>query len=427
MATGTHWLYQWIDEFDISESRPAREIVKYPGAVNRLYEIAKSGSNTKSGSADRLVVGGALIAGPGMDTGVTMCSMPACRIRVADQEFGQLLHYFDYFVMQGPDPKNYLSLFEQKRVRDWLSILLRRLDSDVRYLLHLRAIGLTDYIIFANKPEIEIDDVFPARLHQVGLGHLIDVREIEKIAKDISREGGIKVAQLGARRWSVELVHPLFEGTLGRTIERKTRPNKIEVAARIITGHVLDLLADVAAAEEFSAPLASLVQPRFFESARSTTTLSVDQVALNLQIPVLLGLETRDIVSLRESEYEHFERFRAALAESIQLTIEKHESDTPERIANLVWRDKIEPAIADIDSKIKSSGKSLALKAAAGLTVGAATTAFGALAALPFVVTTGVAAAATPLIQAYKFFDDRQAIELSDMYFLWKARRHGHN
>ncbi|MEV4122280.1 hypothetical protein [Micromonospora sp. NPDC049645] len=344
-----------------------------------------------------------------------------------NEEFGQLLHYFDYFVMEGPEARAYLFLFEKKGMRDWRERLHRRLDTDVRFLLHLRAVGLSNYVIFADKPELQFDESFSKRLDRVGLGHLYDPQEIEKIAKKISREGGIEVIQIEPRNWRVMLVHPLFEGTLSRGVRRKTRPNKVEVGAQIIVGHIIELLEDVAAADEFKAPLASLAQPKFFETASPETNASVDQVALNLQIPILLGMETRDIIALRESEYEHFERFRATLVESIQMAIEKHDSDSPERIAAAVWRDSVEPAIAEIDRKIKSSSRSLAFKTVAGLSVGAATTAFGALASLPFVVTAGVAAAATPLIQAYKFFDDKQSIELSDMYFLWKAKRHSHN
>ncbi|MGY0002595.1 hypothetical protein [Micromonospora sp. I033] len=424
MATGEHWLYKWIDEFEVSERRPVAEVIRFPGAVNRLYEILKA----RPQESGVIPVTGAVVAGPGMDIASAMCSTASCRVRTVDEEFGQLLHYFDYFVMEGPESRAYLLLFEKKGVRNWLEGLFRRLDTDVRFLLHLRAIGLSNYVIFADKPELQFDDTFGARLDRVGLGHLYDPREIDKIAKQISREGGIEVRQVKPRHWRVMLVHPLFEGTLSRYVQRKTRPDKVEIGSEIIAGHILELLEDVAAADQFKAPLASLAQPKFFETANpETTTPSVDQVALNLQIPVLLGLDTRDIIALRESEYEHFERFRATLVESIHMAIEKHDSDSPDRIAAAVWRDSVEPAIAEIDRKMRSSSKSLAFKAAAGLSVGAATTAFGALASLPFVVTAGVAAAATPLIQAYKFFDDRQAIELSDMYFLWKAKRHSHS
>ncbi|RSM56605.1 hypothetical protein DMB66_33905 [Actinoplanes sp. ATCC 53533] len=137
-------------------------------------------------------------------------------------------------------------------------------------------------------------------------------------------------------------------------------------------------------------------------------------------------METAELLKLRESEYEHFERFRKTLVEAIAEAIEKATTEDPEKIARSVWRDTIEPEVADIQSKISASKRSLSFKLAAGIAVGSATTAFGALAAMPFVITAGIAAAATPLLQAYKYFDDRQAVELSQMYFLWKASKHGH-
>jgi hypothetical protein len=59
----------------------------------------------------------------------------------------------------------------------------------------------------------------------------------------------------------------------------------------------------------------------------------------------------------------------------------------------------------------------------AGISVGTAAAAVGLLTSTPLIIATGVAAAANPLVQVYRYFDDRQSAELSDTYFLWKAAR----
>lgn len=89
-----------------------------------------------------------MVAGTGMDVRSGMCGSRECRTRVVDDEFGQLLHYFDYFVMEGPQATVYKSLFDKAKNKNWLENLLIWLDTDVPFLLHLRSIGLDKYVIF---------------------------------------------------------------------------------------------------------------------------------------------------------------------------------------------------------------------------------------------------------------------------------------
>ncbi|RAN93335.1 hypothetical protein LAH08_06365 [Micromonospora noduli] len=423
LAVGQHWLYDWIDEFEVTETSDLHAIIKYPGAVSRLYELATA---SLANRFDAGPLNGAVVAGSGMDIRSGMCDAFTCRNRIVDRNFGQLLHYFDYFVMEGPLASAYANLFKTTRDKKWLDRLLLLLRNDVPFLLHLRTIGLDKYVVFAGKRALTATE-FHARLTASGLGNLWEPEELECLAREISRDGGVEVRQAGPRTWKVALRHPLFSGMPGHIYERKTRPKKVEAAIDIITSFVRAKIIDGATSELYKAALADLLHAEFFEQPQeSGSKAQVDQVALSLNIPVLDRLKTRDIITLRESEHEHFERFRAVLVEAIAETIDKHENVPPEEIAGLVWRNTIEPSVAEIEAKLKASKRSLALKAAAGLTVGAATAAFGTLAALPFVVTAGIAAASTPLLQAYKFFDDKQAIEVSEMYFLWKAGRHSH-
>ncbi|WP_148112939.1 hypothetical protein, partial [Actinoplanes sp. ATCC 53533] len=380
LVTGQHWLYDWIDEFEITESDTLRQRIRFPGAMNRLYELAKGADKTQPSPA---AIPASLLASMGMDVPSGLCSAAACRTRAIDREFGQLLHYFDYFLMQGPTHKTYLNILDSRRGNDWFQDFFTSLWNDVTMLLHLRKIGMDRYIVFINKPtsapRAEVDS-WISSLHTPLLN---SIAEIAEVAKLVSREGGVEIEQTGPRRWSVGLVHPLFSGSPGMRVVQKTRPKKAAAAAALIQQQMSALFFDSQAAKEHGAPPVSLLEPSFFQRDKTTGAATVDQVALNLDIPVLANLETAELLKLRESEYEHFERFRKTLVEAIAEAIEKATTEDPEKIARSVWRDTIEPEVADIQSKISASKRSLSFKLAAGIAVGSATTAFGALAAMP--------------------------------------------
>ena len=82
----------------------------------------------------------------------------------------------------------------------------------------------------------------------------------------------------------------------------------------------------------------------------------------------------------------------------------------------------VAPELAKIESKLKVDRKALAKKVGANVAVAGAAVSVGALASVPLVIASGVAAIIPSFGPINKYFDDRSSIELSDYYFLWRAR-----
>ena len=128
----------------------------------------------------------------------------------------------------------------------------------------------------------------------------------------------------------------------------------------------------------------------------------------------------------KHEDWPEFERFRKALREAIRKQIEKAGTKSPEEIAKAVVQEDIIPELAIIEGKLTAIQKSLARKVNASIALGGATVTAGAIASIPLVIATGVAAIATSVQQIYNYYDGRKDIEESDLYFLWKAAQAKH-
>ena len=139
--------------------------------------------------------------------------------------------------------------------------------------------------------------------------------------------------------------------------------------------------------------------------------------AMELYLPVLEGLPVRDIIRLRKDEYEHFMKFQLALRAAIKAQLREIGND-PERAAAEVQREIIDPAISDIHLRL-SAEKVLWQRSKLKHRRCSAVTVIGAIEAIPLIIGTGLAAAATTVAAFHTYFDRKKDIELSDMYFLW--------
>src|SRR3954451_5011682 len=102
-AARGHWLYKWIDEYEISSSSMLADVMKVPGALDRLLALVDAELQAPNLSPAEIPSHGAVIAGIGLDLmSPTTCHDFHCRSVIADSEFSQILHYFDAIVMEGP-------------------------------------------------------------------------------------------------------------------------------------------------------------------------------------------------------------------------------------------------------------------------------------------------------------------------------------
>jgi len=419
---GNHWLYQWIDEYEARNATDVADRLKYSAAIARLQELAARGQNTEPSDIPLSLT---VVAGPGLEPDAPgMCADYECQQRNVDLNFGNVLHYFDYVTMEGPSARVYNSRLNNVSKKRDLELLEWHLTQDVLLLNHIRDIGLADYVVFSPKV-CYCRHHLKEKANDIGLAHLVDDEMVEDLAKLVSREGNVHLVSDGPRTWYASIRHPLFDGLAGHQMRQKTRPKKTEAAAYLIRNWLSSAVIDATTARELEAPLASFGSTSFFDrmQAANPEKLSIDDVGARIRIPALTGLSTRAIIELRNNEYHHFERFRGILREAIAETIDKSGSNSPDKVAELVWQNRIRPAVADIERKIAASDTAFRVKLAAAVGVGSVAAAIGVVAGLPWLIGVGTLAAGTPLPQFFKATEDRQQVKSSDMYFLWKAAR----
>ena len=435
--TGQHWLYEWIDEYEVTSPDMVRSVLKSRGATDKLVHLARHQSAGPT-SLTQDIPSGAVVAGLGLDLmSENTCQDFDCRAEVADYEFSQVLHYFDAVVMEGSPRPRYAHL-DEIAAKPGIERAVYDLTNDVSLMLHLRDTGLVNYIIFKQRVDCFCEEHMHQYARGLGVDDLVDDDELLQLAKEMSKTGRIGLEQRGPGVWYGWLNDPDFVGNIKVPFIRKTRPKKFEVAIKILRDRLDETIFDAATARKAGIPLASLGAPGLFSRPREAPGLTLEDVALRVQIPVLVGLKTQDLIRLRESEYESFRRFQELTAEAIEETINKAAVSSPERAAEVVWQRKIRPQLVELENKMAASQRAMTRKIMLGTSFGAATAAIGSTVSavatsggMPLVAAIGAAAGtlgAAPTVLPFlvKRVEEQQTFETDRTYFLWKAIKASH-
>ncbi|MFG3169756.1 hypothetical protein [Streptomyces sp. NPDC048200] len=422
-VVGQHWLYSWIDEFDIKSGEHASHLLSYPGAVERLHEMATSAPGWHEGEAP---AGRSIVAGSTMDfSGRMNCAHSGCLEKQVDRLFSRVWHYFDSVVVEGPSPESYQRAITQRRSNDPFG-LPYTVEEDVSFLLRLRELGVTEHLDFRSKPDAFCTHHIEKHATEAGLPHLLDQEFRQEIAKKLKRESQIKITSGINGEWHYSLVHPEysepFSGYFNLAKKKGAKkPTKAQVAEAVVRRSSAALIYDVAASKRLSLPLAEEFthlhsSPILTEGAREAS------IALQLPLPVMHGMSSRDIIKMRTDMRPHFDRFQHALTLAIREQIERDPERADPAIAKAVSAEFIRPAFADIERSLVEAKRSLSVKSAASLAVGSTVASVGILASVPLVVGAGLAAAVgITLSGLHKHVDEKKEVKTCDVYFLWKA------
>jgi hypothetical protein len=200
------------------------------------------------------------------------------------------------------------------------------------------------------------------------------------------------------------------------------------VAEVVVARYVLYLASDLTAATKAHAALGSTTYLHRRLLTDGPSDVTEEEVAFNVPLPVVSGVDLKTLLSIRTGEREHFERFRAALERAIAERKKSAGGGDAKTVGRSIYGDLIEPEVSRLTDRLKRSKNSLARKASVGVSVGALATTVGLLAGTtPAVaVLAGTTALGTALYNAAaKYVDDDNEAKMSNMYFLWKAT-HGH-
>ncbi|MDP9867075.1 MULTISPECIES: hypothetical protein [Streptosporangium] len=416
-----YWLAQWVDEYEVQGSGDIDRLIRYPGPIARLVELAKDAPNYKT--ANKSVPDASIVAGSGLDlSGKLSCGEFECVQRGINDAFVRIWHYFDRIIVEGASPRQFLrrvsTLPKSQHFR-----LIHEVKEDVKILLYLREIGAEKYLIYREKPLGYCNHHFTQHAAEHGLDVLLDEQAANAVVERLAAEAEISTRWFKGV-WNFWVTHPFFsEPALGSiTRAKKKRPSKEEMIGQVFRSYSTGLVADMAYAKVLNAPLAKSVTASWV-TPKAEDSVKVDDVAFHLQLPFIEGMAVRDIISLREDEQAHFVAFRKALRTAIQEQIKQLESASPQEVARSVVREYVEPALADIQRRLKANTRVLSLKAGSSAVLSLTGTSVGLLGSLPLIIAGGVAAAGTALPHFHKYFEEKREIELSDMYFLWSMKK----
>ncbi len=408
-----YWMYRWIDEQGIRKAQDLYKVLRRPEAIDRLLEHESAHQPT---TYDSQMLSQSVVAGRRVDlSGFLNCPHFDCVSPQIDILFGKTWHYFDIIVVDDPklrqpdsDPSRFLWDVEQR----------------TRLLLYLRKIGASEHVAFKRKVSELCGLHFRkfAEVNNLGLDLLYDDSFANRVVRELLSAGRFEISLRDDGRWHYEIYHPKLEriGGVYSHSDPAVKPSREEIAEHAFGYFCVGLISDVAAMRELGIPLLQVTDGIFLSEPAHPVEDSI--VALSLRLPVLANVSAREILRLKNDNWPEFERFRSALRVAIGEQIDRAGTRSPEEIARAVLQEYINPELADIERHLATAKKGLARKIGAGVALGGATVTAGAIATVPLIVATGVAAVATSLPQVYKYFEDKREIEMSDLYFLWKAR-----
>lgn len=422
MRANATWMHDWIDEAGIHNVPDAERVLASQFGLKRLAEFAARAESSwqyATPRRDRSI----LAAGEMNPTGGMACMDPTCRERAVDELFHRVWPYFDAVVLASPSARQVLNAVEKDESRARVYAL-----GEASVLLRARAIGADDYIEYVDD-RVRCEHHWTVDAREFGLGHLID--EGAAFAKKMAVGARFEVEEAGGRRRFYFRPAEFETGTLRFLDPGDDRDEEAlrKAAAQSYVGMLATrLVNDFAAARDLSLPLGgfSRVPAAASVSAGDVTAASV---AFNLELPHLRGVPTQQLIQVIEEDRTAFDSFRTALRRAVEEKISATRSgDDPRQIAARVLSDYLEPELDKLNRQLVTAERRAVRKTATDVGLGTIFAVVGSMLGLPLGIAGGGAALVVGAAAKHvdEYWDARRDVELSDLYFLWKAERVGH-
>jgi hypothetical protein len=421
MGERLYWLFQWIDACGIRSVDQARKHLRDTASKRAIVDLAAAQPYTTEPLPPGTTP--SLVAGRGLDlSGDLDCLHWECRRRQVDHLITRVALYFDRVVIVGAPAHQVVTDFEVLDPGQFDERLL----SHIQLLLYLREIGAEKLLYFRQKPPA-CKLHWRERTQDAGMGEIADFTDREAERLQELAEIYLKPHE---NHFDYQFDHPDFEHSVWGAIDAGVDAgnSRVEldrrVCAAVFQKYLVHLASDVRAANSLQSPLGCSVKyhNRLLSFLRRPS--AVPDVAFALALPVLSGVPPSELLRLRSEEQDAFTRFRQALSQAITERIASQKANNGSAVASEVFRDLIEPALANIHDRLRRAQRALAKKAVISLSLGALATTCGLLSATSVLVAAGFGGVLGALNAEHKFIDEQKEVELSDLYFAWLARAH---
>jgi hypothetical protein len=414
---GRYWVFDWLDRHNATSTLKLRyllwkspafqELLDGANAVLKIHKLPVTESDS-------------VLAGRVLDlSGELDCHHISCRKKRAGELIRHLGLYFEKIVLRDAVAEEISQHLNCGHLKDSL------LDH-LRILVYLRRIGAEPFLDFRAKPpgcQVHLHQ----HLKEAQLSRLSGLED--EITEMLLRDSTVSFWKNrdGALTYTVqyvELGHTQF-GTLGSDVSRglSERELKRRAVKDVLERFLVCLASDVRAASIYRLPLGTGIQLHQ-KLLQAATPHNVTDVMMRLKLPVLDEISPRMLVKIRNEERWRFERFRAQLRLAVQDQLKATDDPDPQKIADQIYRDRIEPEVAAIRERLRVARNALAKKGAVTVALGASVTTCGLLAGAlwPISLLAGAAPTATLTGNAVgKYFDDVGGIGLKDLVFAWQT------
>ena len=427
----SYWFWKWLKRHRIKDARSLQRTLSRRAAVDSLLELAPDPVVFKRKDTPETTE---LIGGKGIDlTGDLGCHHINCLTKEIDGLFRHAWHYFDRIAL----PDQALSRVLDFQRHGHVEALGEALEPFVLVLQRLHEINGLDLIRFDIRQPACMQH-FQKHAAEAGIDHAFVKKSL--LAGDIARTAKISYDDeheynghhhLDYQLISEEFVHFEWGSLCSNQIKIPKNPARLReaVALNVVEKYLAAISADALAARCAHSPLGAAI-PFYQRLLATRASPTVEDVAFEIGLPVSNNMSIETLIKLRKNEGDAFYRLQAALREAITERLKSVEHRTASQLAIEIKRDIIDPEIRKIREKLKSV-RSLAMRSAGvGIGLGTIAATVGLLWPIgPVGVGLTVGGAITLTGQALKKAHDdeiatQREVQLSDLYFLWRAHQH---
>lgn len=420
----TYWLLGWLESNKVTSVDKVAELLRKPSQIREMRKVA---GDWWEAVVDYVPDGVNLVAGTGLRLNDELtCPSPSCRRLQVDVLFRHAWHYFDRVLL--PDGVGELLIYPpDNRTKEYIfETLLNRID----IVLHIQKLGALDLVYYYPRAKYLENDITPIVDEKQKRQWSKAWRDIEGV---IISQGTYKFENLGQRQFKVEAIDPFLgiKHTHKFKLDRYERASekrlRQKVAHKILHHHMIYLEEDIQIWRKLGSSFGSIIPSHEQVLTKICKMPDASEVLFHLYLPSFANVPISALIELRAIERESFETFRNSLTKAANEIIAQKKVNDPSKLSSEMYADIIQPEIARLNKKLKVAQKTLAKKSAASITLIVLSTTCGLLFGGPLGAVLGAVASGAGLGGVVlKYLDDKQTIELSDMYFLWKALEHAH-